>query len=140
MPTPKSKRRARRRATGRGYEYKKARQEWLKSLKSNEDIPRWIRKWIEREVREIDQGKKVRIKKGKNAGKLRRKRRIRIPPGYDCGHKKALGGGGSNTIDNFHIESSDMNRGRGHREKRYYRRKHRKRMLDALLRRIKCVR
>jgi hypothetical protein len=104
---------------GRGWEYKKAQQEFLEGLKDDPNQPRNIRKWIEQELSSRRKG---------------RRRRIRVPPGYHVGHRVPRVGGGRDAVENFHLEHARGNTSKGPRERAFAKRRWLRRLVDALRR------
>lgn len=103
--------------TGHGWDFKKAKQEYLKGLAKDPNQPKWIREHIKRELELIKQGKR---------------KTIRVPKGYNVGHKKPAVGGGANKPSNFQLEHAKGNTAKGPRERKFWRLRWIKRLLDAL--------
>ncbi|MCB1310074.1 MAG: hypothetical protein KDK30_17940 [Leptospiraceae bacterium] len=108
-----------RRARGRGWEYTRAKQEFWRRMADNPDMPKHVRGWLKQELKRIKDGKR---------------KRIRVPRGYDTGHKVPRVAGGKDTPDNFHAEHSDMNRRRGPKERRFWRNRRIRELIDRLKR------
>lgn len=82
-----------------GYSFEKAKQEMLRREVNNPNLGSAERGWIKQELNRIQRGEATRL---------------RMPPGFDAGHRVP----GLNTASNLRLEPSSINRARPHIAKR----------------------
>lgn len=87
---------------GHGWQYQKARQEYLRRLLQDPNQPRFVKGWIVQELRRLEQ-----LNRSRSKGK-RRATRLRGVPGYDVGHRLP----GVHRAANFRLEHASTNRAR----------------------------
>ena len=91
---------------GHGSRYRRARQQFLRSLEHDERQPRFVRGWIKQELNRLQQ-----VKQARSSGKQPpggNKRHLRGVPGYDVGHRYP----DIDLPENFRLEDANMNRRR----------------------------
>jgi hypothetical protein len=89
-----------------GYKYKRARQEFLRSLVNDPKQPRHVRGWVQQELNRIDYIKRARAEGRTFPG--RTSTDIKGIPGLDVGHRYP----GLDIAENFHLEDASVNRRR----------------------------
>lgn len=96
---------------GHGSTYRRARQEYLRSLVDDPRQPRYVRGWVRQELNRIDQ-KRAASREGRSPpGGSRQLRGI---PGLDVGHRYP----DIDLVQNFRLEDASVNRRRHHIAKR----------------------
>ena len=109
-----------------GWEYRKAKQEYLRSLASKNPphpVSKHVRGWIKNELRRIARRKRLGLTTRLN---------IRVPRGYNVGHKVPGVMGGANHPSNLELERARMNYKKGPRERLLARKKLIGRLIEAI--------
>lgn len=88
-------------SSNHGYEYKKARNDYLRNVVVNDpNVPTHVRAWVTQEIRNRGSGY------------------LRSPPGFQVGHKVGAAVGGAHESSNFRMENQKDNEDRGRKFRR----------------------